>query len=155
MPVDNATLPTGEVAPVDGTPFDLRISRRLADALEETDSGDGFDHNFVVGKRRGSGGHDLALVARADYIDLDNDGIRSVEVYSDQPGLQFYTGNFLPAAGVGLEGKDGASYGRHGAFTMETQLYPDAVNRPEFGKDPVLRPGQTYEHNVVYKFVVF
>ena len=79
---------------------------------------------------------------------------RTLDVYSNQPGLQFYTGNFLPTWNdPSLIGKEGASYEQHGGFTLETQIYPDAINQADkFGLKAILSPGEIYYHNVVYDF---
>jgi len=152
-PVDAGLIPTGEIQSVDQTPFDLRSPTRLADVLHRVEGG-GFDHNFVVNRSRRPP-HDTTLIA--DHLSHigkfhhPKSG-RVLEVYSDQPGFQFYTGNFLPSDGS-LVGKTGQQYSKHGGFCVETQNYPDAVNQPKF-PNPVLRPGEIYQRTAVYKFSV-
>uniref|UniRef100_A0A8C7A422 Galactose mutarotase n=1 Tax=Nothoprocta perdicaria TaxID=30464 RepID=A0A8C7A422_NOTPE len=115
----------GEVAAVQGTAFDLRAPVELGQHLQRFHL-DGFDHNFCLrpgpARHAGSG--------------------RSLEVRTTQPGLQFYTGNNLDGS---LRGKGGAAYAKHSAFCLETQSWPDAVNKPHF-PDTLLRPGHDYDH---------
>jgi len=140
---DSIGLVTGNKFPVSGG-FDLRKPRKLADALAELPSGGGFDNNFCLNQSTDGG-----VVAAARVVSPDTGIV--MEVLTDQPGLQFYTANYLPAEGA--PGKAGATYSRQGAFCMETQKYPDAVNRPEF-PDTILNPGELYEHTCVHKFSV-
>lgn len=170
-PVDNVIIPTGEVKDVGGSAFDLRsgfkalskhthalvslpfrIAKRLGPALEAVPVFDqdhpGFDHNFVI--HRVNAG--LNFVARLEY------GHRFMEVMSNQPGVQFYTGNFLPRINSNdapVKGKDDTDYHQFGGVCLETQLYPDAINKPSFGLKSVWNPGQVYQHHVVYKFGTF
>lgn len=141
-PVSDKLIPTGEIAPVGGTVFDLRFPTRLGEVLPSCPGGDnnGFDHNFVV-----SGDRDLNIVCR---VLNPTTGIW-LECSTDQPGCQFYTGNFIPADDS-LKGKDGAVYRKHGGFCLETQKFPDSINQPNF-PDSVVRPGGVYKHTVVYK----
>lgn len=123
-PIDDRMIPTGEVAPVDGTLFDLRTETRLGDVLGQVPGG-GYDHNFVAAsgnnatKFRGV----IPLVAKLWHPES---GIH-MHVFTDQPGFQFYTGNFLPPQG--LLGKDNAKYYTHGGLCVETQNFPDAINQ--------------------------
>lgn len=147
-PVDEATLiPTGQIADVGGSDsvFDLRIARNLGQMLPLCPGGqnNGYDHNFCINKTPLQ--DDRFVMA----VQHSSSG-RRLEVFSNQPGVQFYTGNFLPLNGT-LNGKGGAKYGKHGGFCAETQIYPDAINQPNF-PDPVIRPGQIYNHRVTYKF---
>jgi len=152
-PVDAGLIPTGEIRSVDQTIFDLRSATRLGDVVHRVDGG-GYDHNFVVNRNRSSAS-DSPLIA--DHLSCvgkfhhPKSG-RVLEVYSDQPGFQFYTGNFLPSDGS-LVGKTGRIYSKHGGFCVETQNFPDAVNQPNF-PDPILRPGEIYQRTAVYKFSV-
>ncbi|XP_023336109.1 aldose 1-epimerase [Eurytemora carolleeae] len=142
-PVSDKLIPTGEIAPVVGTIFDLRFPTRLGDVLPSCPGGDnnGFDHNFVVS----GDSHQLNLVCRVEH---PTTGIW-LECLTDQPGCQFYTGNFIPA-NDSLKGKDRSVYKKHGGFCLETQKFPNSVNQPNF-PNSVVRPGDVYKHTVVYK----
>nr|CAD7459728.1 unnamed protein product [Timema tahoe] len=118
---DSESIPTGDIVPVDNTPFDLRNSTILGEgikAVSKFDDKGGYDHNFCINS---SSDDDLAFVARVEH---PTSGI-AMEVHADQPGVQFYTGNGLSNATVG---KGSTPYSKHGAFCLETQNYPDAVN---------------------------
>ncbi len=145
-PVDATLIPTGEMKPVAGTPFDFRqptaIGARIGQDDEQLRRGGGYDHNFVL---RGKAG-ELRLVARA----IEPKSGRELEVYTTEPGLQFYSGNFLDGS---ITGKSGKPYLKRGAFCVEAQHYPDSPNRPEW-PSVVLRPGQTYRHTTVYRLTV-
>jgi len=142
-PVSDKLIPTGSICSVAGTVFDLRTPTRLGDVLDKCPGGDnnGFDHNFVLSNTEG----DLNFVCRLDHIPSG----RWLECYTDQPGVQFYTGNFIPQ-NDSLTGKDGAVYRKHGGFCLETQKFPDSINQPNF-PTCVVRPGDSYKHTVVYK----
>lgn len=144
--VNSQLIPTGQFENVTGTPFDFRtptaIGARINDPNQELQYGPGYDFNWVINKPPGQ----LGLMARV----TDPNSGRVLEVWSDQPGLQFYTGNFLDGT---LVGKDGKVYTRRSAFTLEPQDYPDAPNHPNF-PSCVLRPGQTYHNTIEYKFSV-
>ena len=148
-PVNNHLIPTGEILKVDVTPFDLRNGGRLGDVIltvpgtEDTDN-PGFDHNLVVTRTKQN---KMKLVSVVEYPPKG----RQMKVFSNQPGVQFYTGNFLPRNG--MAGKGGANYFFHGGFCLETQNFPDFVNNPGF-PDGILRPGQIYTHNMALKFNV-
>jgi aldose 1-epimerase len=145
-PVDATLIPTGELRSVADTPFDFRkpvaIGARIDAKDEQIQFGGGYDHNFVV---RGAAGT-LRLAARV----VDKKSGRVLETYTTEPGIQFYTGNFLDGTIVGRSGK---TYVKRGAFCLETQHYPDSPNQPKF-PSAVLRPGQTYRHTTVYKIGV-
>jgi aldose 1-epimerase len=145
-PVDATLIPTGELRPVAGTPFDFRkpvaIGARIDAADEQIKVGGGYDHNFVL---RGPAGT-LRLAARV----VDMKSGRQLEVFTTEPGIQFYTGNFLDGK---TAGKSGKPYVKRGAFCLETQHYPDSPNQPTF-PSAVLRPGQTYRHTTVYRVSV-
>ncbi|EFA01124.1 galactose mutarotase [Tribolium castaneum] len=143
--VDTDCIPTGKLLPVANTVFDLQIPKSLGDIIAKVPKSDGFDHNFCVNKGTEQG---TAFVGRAYHPDSG----RMLEVYSNQPGVQFYTANFFPENPKILSGK-GASYCKHGAFCLETQNWPDAPNHDNFPK-MILVPGETYCHNVAYKFSV-
>lgn len=145
-PTDAGLIPTGEIKPVAGTPFDFRkptpIGARIDADDEQIKRGGGYDHNFVL---RGEAGG-LRLAARV----VEKKSGRVLEVLTTEPGVQFYTGNFLDGKTVGKSGKP---YVKRGAFCLETQHYPDSPNRPAF-PSTVLRPGGTYRHTTVYRLSV-
>ncbi|XP_045142965.1 galactose mutarotase [Echinops telfairi] len=140
LPVDETLIPTGEIAPVQGTAFDLRKPVELGKHLQEFRI-NGFDHNFCL-----KGSKEKRLCARVRHAGSG----RVLEVYTTQPGVQFYTGNFLDGT---LKGKSGAIYPKHSGFCLETQNWPNAVNQPHF--PPVLlRPGEEYDHTTWFRFSV-
>jgi aldose 1-epimerase len=143
-PINAGLIPTGELRSVEGTPFDFRKPVAIGARIDEKDQqlvfGQGYDHNFVL-NRSGDG---LLLAARV----IDPKSGRVMEVLTTQPGLQFYTGNFLDG---GIHGKGGKVYGRRSAFCMETQHFPDSPNQPKF-PSVVLKPGERYRATTVYKF---
>jgi len=143
-PVSAKLIPTGAIASVAGTVFDLRTPIRLGDVLDKCPGGDnnGFDHNFVLANTEG----DINFVCRVEHPVSG----RWLECYTNQPGVQFYTGNFIPTDDS-LTGKEGAVYRKHGGFCLETQKFPDSINQPSF-PSCVVRPGEKYHHTVVYKF---
>jgi len=143
-PVDPTLIPTGEIATVAGTPLDFRhatpIGVRIRDSFEQLVIGHGYDHNWVL-DRHGSG---LELAARV----REPRGGRVLEVLTDQPGMQFYSGNFLDGT---LIGTSGHMYRQSDGFALETQHFPDSPNHPNF-PSTVLRPGQTFQTTTIYKF---
>ena len=145
-PVDSTLIPTGELRPVDGTPFDFRkptaIGARINQDDEQLKFGKGYDHNWVINKPMGQ----LALMARVSEPTTG----RVLEVLSTEPGLQFYSGNFLDGT---LKGKGGWVYQFRNGFCMEPQHYPDSPNKPEF-PSVVLKPGETYHNTILFKFSV-
>lgn len=145
-PVDSTLIPTGELRPVNGTPFDFRtptaIGARINQDDEQLKFGKGYDHNWVINKPMGQ----LSLMARV----YEPTSGRVLEVLSTEPGLQFYSGNFLDGT---LKGKGGWVYQFRNGFCMEPQHYPDSPNRPEF-PSVVLKPGDTYHNTIVFKFSV-
>jgi aldose 1-epimerase len=142
-PVDSTLIPTGKIQPVEGTPFDFRkpvaIGARIDAPDDQLKAGGGYDHNFVLRGKMG----ELRLVARA----RDPKSGRVLEVFTTEPGIQFYSGNFLDGTTVGTSGKP---YVRRGAFCLEAQHFPDSPNQPSF-PSVVLRPGQTYRQTTVYR----
>jgi len=142
-PVSSTLIPTGSMAPVAGTVFDLRSPTRLGDALPRCPGGDnnGFDHNYVLANTEGP----LNFVCRLEHPGSG----RWLECLTDQPGCQFYTANFVPTDDS-LVGKGGAVYRKHGGFCLETQKFPDSINQPAF-PSCVVRPGEVYRHSVVYR----
>ena len=142
-PTDAASIPTGEIVPVAGTPFDFRAPRtlreRIADDQPQLRANDGYDVNFVLG---GDGG--LALAATV-YEPTTG---RAMDVLTDQPGVQLYTGNHFDGRHVG---HGGVVYQRHAGLCLETQHFPDSPNQPRF-PSTVVRPGETYRTTTVYRF---
>ena len=145
-PVDATLIPTGEVRPVEGTPFDFRtpvaIGARIDGADAQLKAGGGYDHNFVL---RGKSG-ELRLAARV----VEPKSGRVLEVLTTEPGVQFYSGNFLDGS---VTGKSGKPYVKRSGFCLEAQHFPDSPNQPSF-PPVVLRPGQTYRQTTVYRFIV-
>jgi len=143
-PVDSGLIPTGELAPVTGTPFDFRTPTAIGARIDSADAqiklGNGYDHNWVL-NRQGAG---LVMAAMAS----DPLTGRTLEVQTTEPGLQFYTGNFLDGS---LTGKGGRVYGRRAGFCLETQHYPDSPNHPAF-PTTTLRPGEVYKTQTVFTF---
>jgi aldose 1-epimerase len=143
-PVDSTLITTGEIKPVDGTPFDFRKPTTIGARINDPDTvlqyGPGYDHNWVINKPLGQ----LGLMARV----VETGSGRVMEVWSTEPGLQFYTGNFLDGS---LTGKDGKVYQRRTAFCMEPHHYPDSPNKPQFPTTE-LKPGETYANTIIYKF---
>ncbi|KPK86645.1 MAG: aldose epimerase [Bacteroides sp. SM23_62_1] len=144
-PVDENLIPTGELRPVEGTPFDFRsqhkIGERIEDDYEQLKTGRGYDHNFIL-KKDVQG--ELSF-AGSVYNSISG---RLMEVFTTHPAMQFYTGNFLDGSATG---KDGAVYHYRTGFCLETQFYPDSPNHPEF-PSTVLRPGEEYKHRTIFKF---
>ena len=140
--VDSAAnlIPTGEIVPVAGTPFDFTSPHAIGERIAKVEGG--YDHNFVLR----SGGGTLAPAARVE----EPESGRVLEIWTDQPGIQLYTGNFLDGTVVG---KGGKAYGKHFAFCLETQHFPDSPNHPNF-PSTILEPGQTYRTTTVHKFSV-
>jgi aldose 1-epimerase len=145
-PVDATLIPTGELAAVEGTPFDFRkataIGARIAVDNVQLKNGGGYDHNWVL-DRRGSG-----LLPAARLVDPKSG--RTLEVATTEPGLQFYSGNFLDGT---ITGKGGRVYRQRTGLCLETQHFPDSPNHPNFPSTTV-RPGQTYSSQTVFTFGV-
>jgi aldose 1-epimerase len=150
LPVDERMIPTGELAPVDGTPFDLRTPVRLGDRLRgdhpQLVRARGYDHTFVLGHAFDDGAGDLVEAAHVE----DARSGRTLTVLTDRPGVQFYSGNFLDGSTV-LRGGRTARQGD--AFCLEPQAFPNAPNEPAF-PSTVLRPGETYRSRIVLRFGV-
>jgi aldose 1-epimerase len=143
-PVDEGLIPTGELKPVKGTPFDFTrptaIGARIGQDDPQLKFGKGYDHNWVLNKRAG-------MLAKAAEVYEPTSG-RVMEVFTTEPGLQFYTGNFLDGT---VTGKGGIAYPLRAGFCMETQHYPDSPNQPNFPSTG-LQPGKTYHTTTIYKF---
>ena len=144
-PVDEGLIPTGELRAVEGTPFDFRvptsIGARIAVQDRQLALAGGYDHNFVLDRA-----DDDSLVLAA--LVMDPRSRRTLEVRTTQPGIQFYSGNFLDGH---ITGKNGRRYEHRSGFCLETQHFPDSVNQPDF-PSTVLRPGETYTEETVYAF---
>ena len=143
-PVDAGLIPTGELRSVEGTPFDFRQARAIGERIDAPDEqikfGTGYDHNFAL-NRTGSG---LELAARV----TEPKSGRVMEALTTEPGVQFYTGNFLDGS---IRGKGGKVYGRRYGLCLETQHFPDSPNKPSF-PSVVLKPGAQYQTTTVYRF---
>jgi aldose 1-epimerase len=143
-PVDSSLIPTGELAPVAGTPLDFHqptaIGARINDSYEQMRLGGGYDHNYVLNGKAGV----LQEAARV----LEPTSGRVLTVETTQPGVQFYSGNFLDGT---LHGKHGHVYNKHAGFCLETQHFPDSPNHPKFPTSE-LKPGQTYHSVTVFGF---
>jgi aldose 1-epimerase len=143
-PVDSGLIPTGEIAPVEGTPFDFRtptaIGARIGDDNQQLKYGLGYDQNWVLDNSSDS------LHKAAKVVEPVSG--RIMEVYTNEPGIQFYTGNFLAGKDTG---KNGKVYPYRGALCLETQHFPDSPNKPAF-PSVILEPGKTYYSICIYKF---
>lgn len=139
-PVDDTLIPTGEIVAVEGTPFDFREFHVIGERVEQLNDkpGKGYDHNFVLNNQDG----DLALAATV----RDPKSGRVLKVFTTEPGVQFYGGNFLD----GVKGKGGKAYAHRSGLCLETQHYPDSINQPKF-PNAVLKPGETYTQTCVYQ----
>ncbi len=143
-PVDKGLIPTGVFEKVEGTPMDFRkptaIGARINDNFEQLKIAGGYDHNFVLRNYNGK------VREVADVYEPTTG--RHMEVFTDQPGIQFYSGNFLNGTQIG---KDGIAYPHRAGFCLETQHYPDSPNEPKW-PSVVLKPGQTFHSTTIYKF---
>jgi aldose 1-epimerase len=145
-PVDSTLIPTGALAPVQGTPFDFRTATAIGTRIGANDQqirfGGGYDHNFVLNRS------DSGLTHAARVVEPTTG--RTLDVYTDQPGLQFYSGNFLDGS---IMGKGGHVYGHRFGFCLETQHFPDSPNEAAF-PSTILRPGEEYRTRTVFAFGV-
>jgi aldose 1-epimerase len=140
VPVDETLIPTGKLADVKGTPFDFTSPEKIGARIEQIDSDPvGYDHCYVL---RGQIG-ESKLAVRVK----DPQSGRVMEIYTTEPGIQFYSGNFLDGA------KENGGYQQYEGFCLETQHYPDSPNQPNF-PSTIVRPGETYRHTTVHKFLV-
>ncbi|MBT6641865.1 MAG: galactose-1-epimerase, partial [Planctomycetaceae bacterium] len=158
LPLDSGGIPTGIIRDVDGTPFDFRLSTdnqsnlgevilALTPSPEGAEKG-GVDHCLVINNWKPDGALRPAVTL------TDPTSGRSLEICTDQPGIQVYTGNYLDSS---LKGKSGITYKQHAAICLETECFPDAVNQTEWhGKWPSgrLNPGETYKHTMVHRFTI-
>jgi aldose 1-epimerase len=144
-PIDATLVPTGKLQKVKGTPFDFNVPTLVGARIGAKDAqlefGKGYDHNWVLRKKEG----ELSLAARV----RDPKSGRVLEVETTEPGLQFYSGNFLDGT---IHGKKGALYAFRNGFCLEPQRFPDSPNKPAF-PSAVLRPGQLYKHTLIYRFL--
>jgi aldose 1-epimerase len=142
-PVDDTLIPTGELAPVEGTPFDFRKSTEVGARIENDDAqlkkGHGYDHNWVLDSS--------GKLAEAAEVYEPNSG-RVLQVWTDQPGVQFYTGNFLDGT---ITGKGGKVYKHRYGLCLETQHFPDSPNHPKFPSSE-LKPGEKYHSVTIFRF---
>lgn len=138
-PVDESLIPTGEIREVAGTPLDFIKPRPIGQRLNELPAG--YDHNFVL-----ASWGELALAARV----VEPGSGRVMELYTTEPGLQFYSGNFLDGT---IKGKDGRPYWRYSGFCLEPQHFPDSPNKPQF-PSTLLKPGEVYKSLTVFKFLI-
>jgi len=145
-PVDSTLIPTGNLATVEGTPFDFRKSTTIGTRInadhEQMRFGRGYDHNYVLNRK----GNELVVAARV----YEPSSGRVLEVSTTEPGMQFYTGNFLDGS---ITGKSGHVYRQRFGFCLETQHFPDTPNKPQF-PSTVLRPGSQYKSRTVFAFSV-
>jgi aldose 1-epimerase len=143
-PVDKNLIPTGELRAVKGTPLDFtkptKVGARIDDSYDQIVLGHGYDHNWVINRK----GDVLTLAARM-YEPASG---RVLEVSTTQPGVQFYTGNFLDGT---VTGKQGHVYKRRYGFCLETQHFPDSPNHSDF-PNTILKPGETFRQKTVFKF---
>jgi aldose 1-epimerase len=140
-PVDETLIPTGQIAPVRGTIMDFTKPQPIGSRIRQlTNNPQGYDHNYVLN----SGGRRLALAARVE----EPQSGRVLEIHTTEPGIQFYSGNFLDGT---LTGKGGVVYQQHHGFCLETDHFPDSPNQPKF-PSVVLRPGETYTQTTLHKF---
>ncbi|XP_065022946.1 uncharacterized protein LOC135648874 [Musa acuminata AAA Group] len=141
-PVDKNLIPTGEIMPVIGTCFDFTTEKKIGSRIHELQVG--YDHNYVLdcGEER-SGLKHAAKVK-------DPSGSRVLDLWTDAPGMQFYTGNYVD----GVVGKGGAVYGKHAALCLETQGFPNAINQPNF-PSVVVQPGEKYKHTMLFEFSTY
>jgi aldose 1-epimerase len=146
-PVDGTLIPTGEIRPVKGTPMDFTkptaIGERIAADYDQIKYAPGYDVNYVLNKTG------MGLSARV----VEPVSGRVLEIYSTEPGIQFYSGNFLEGKAPRDLGKGGQLYQVHDAFSLEPQHFPDSVNKPNF-PSTVLKPGEWYKGKIIYKFSV-
>ncbi|WP_319505659.1 aldose epimerase family protein [Bacteroides graminisolvens] len=146
LPIDEVSIPTGEILKVEGTPMDFRtphtVGERIKEKHQQLINGAGYDHCYVLNKEEG---YDLSLAA----IYTDPESKRSMQVYTTEPGVQLYTGNWLN----GFEGAHGATFPARSGICFEAQCFPDTPNRPYFPSATLL-PGEEYYQMTIYKFTI-
>lgn len=139
-PVDEELIPTGEIASVEDTPFDFTGFHSIGERIDQVD-GEGYDHNFVLNQPA----PDSAFLAATVYAPASG---REMKVYTTEPGVQFYTGNFLDGS---LESPRGIPFEQHAGFCLETQHFPNSPNEPDF-PSTILEPSETYQATTIYQF---
>ncbi|KAK3440711.1 hypothetical protein EUGRSUZ_B00995 [Eucalyptus grandis] len=139
-PVDQNTIPTGEIMPVKGTAFDFTTEKKIGTSIHEV-PGLGYDHNYVLdcGEEKSGLKHAAKL--------KDPSSSRVLDLWTNAPGMQFYTGNYVN----GVVGKGDAAYGKHSGVCLETQGFPNAINQPNF-PSVIVRPGEKYKHSMLFEF---
>lgn len=147
-PVNEVLIPLGELRPVEGTPMDFTephlVGERIDDDYEQLQKGGGYDHNWVINREEGN---NETILAASVWVPENG---RKMEVYTDQPGVQVYTGNFMDGTSAS---KGDKTYAKRGAICLETQFFPDSPNQPEF-PSVTLNSEETYTHECIYKFSV-
>ncbi|PAU95943.1 galactose-1-epimerase [Aliifodinibius salipaludis] len=138
-PVNDELIPTGELAEVEGTPFNFTSPHEIGARINEVEGG--YDHNWVLNRSEGD-----SLFHAATLFHKESG--REMKVFTEEPGIQFYSGNFLDGS---LEGPEGTSYIQHAALCLETQHFPNSPNEPEF-PSTIIEPGETYKTTTVYQF---
>ncbi|KAL0355154.1 UNVERIFIED_CONTAM: Aldose 1-epimerase [Sesamum radiatum] len=138
-PVDQNTVPTGEIMPVKGTPFDFTTESKIGSRIQEV--GLGYDHNYVL-----DCGDEKSGLKHAAKL-KDPASSRTLNLWTNAPGMQFYTANYVN----GIVGKGGVQYGKQSAACLETQGFPNAINQPNF-PSVVVKPGETYKHSMLFEF---
>ena len=146
LTIDKTSVPTGKITSVAGTPFDFRMSKPVGRDINQTNEqlarGSGYDHTFVLKSKKGAKKPAATLYEKTSG--------RKMQVFTDQPGLQLYTANFLDGS---LNGKSGKPYLKRSSLCLETQHFPDSPNQPRF-PNTILRPGETYQTRTIYQFSV-
>ena len=146
LAIDKTSVPTGKIPSVADTPFDFRqpklVGRDINQTNEQLAIGSGYDHTFVLNSKKGAKKPAATLYEKTSG--------RKMQVFTDQPGLQLYTANFLDGS---LNGKSGKPYMKRGSLCLETQHFPDSPNQPKF-PNTILRPGETYQTKTIYQFSV-
>ena len=146
LPIDETSIPTGEIRKVEGTPFDFRTPKPVGQDIdadcEQIKNGAGYDHCYVLNKREVG---ELSFAAKI----VEPKSGRTMEVYTTEPGVQFYSDNWAD----GYKGQHGATFGRRSALCFEAQHFPDSPNHPYF-PSVVLKPGEVYTQKTIYKFGV-
>jgi len=146
LPIDKTSVPTGKIASVAGTPFDFRMSKPVGRDINQTNeqlaNGSGYDHTFVLNPKKGAKKPAATLYEKTSC--------RKLEVFTDQPGLQLYTANFLDGS---LNGKSGKPYMKRSSLCLETQHFPDSPNQPRF-PNTIIRPEEIYQTRTIYQFSV-
>ena len=146
LPTSDVAIPLGKPEEVEGTPFDFRSLHTIGERIDEDDTqlqyGNGYDHNFIISRING----ELMFAARAISPQT---GI-VMEIYTTEPGIQLYTGNYLEG---NFEGKNGHKYPKRSAFCLETQHYPDSINHPDY-PTTVLEPGEEFNSRTIFQFLI-